>query len=250
MEGMNQELNQEPKREPDPGPGEETDERENREPNREPKREPDPGPGEEPNREPKREPDPGPGEETQERENRAKTDNRPAVSVSVKGRIKTLNEKSVGSPVKVPEWKQEKLSKYFGRKSPKANKARLKVAETNNQNIQGAQSPLLGVPSEPGSQNRPSKGPGAKPEECGRVWRQEDEKRTKKVLERWPFDPGSKSLGPQQGRSVKRLKGATPKKGNKKVDKDQQKQALALQEWLGNSIGRTSVLRKDPNENQ
>ena len=86
-------------------------------------------------------------------------------------------------------------------------------------------------PSEPGSQNLPSKGPGPTPEECGRVWRQEDEKRTKKVLERWPFDPGPKSLGPQQGRSVKRLKGATPKKGNKKVEKDSHNQDIGFSKY-------------------
>ena len=109
----------------------------------------------------------------------------------------------------------------------------------------------MGEPSEPGSQNQPSKGPGPKPEEFGRFWRQNDEKKTKKVLERWPFDPGSKSLGPQQGRPVKRLKGATPRKENKKTEKEQQKQALALQDWLGGSKGRTSVLRNETgNENQ
>jgi len=43
-------------------------------------------------------------------------------------------------------------------------------------------------------------------------------KKTTKVLERWPFDPGSKSLGPQQGRPVKRLKGKTPGKGSRKKE--------------------------------
>ena len=65
-------------------------------------------------REPEREPNPEPGEETEERENRAKTDDRPAVSV--KGRVKTLNEKSVGSPVKVPEWKQGEIVKILWEK--------------------------------------------------------------------------------------------------------------------------------------
>ena len=65
-----------------------------------------------------------------------------------------------------------------------------------------------------------------------------------------PQDPGSRSLGPQQGRPVKRLKGATPRKGGKKTEKEQQKQALALQEWLEKGKGRTSVLRKDTDENQ
>ena len=67
-------------------------------------------------------------------------------------------------------------------------------------------------------------------------------------MERWPFDPGSKSLGPQQGRPVKRLRGATPRKGVKKIEKEQQKQALALQDWLGSSKGRTSALRNETGE--
>ena len=41
------------------------------------------------------------------------------------------------------------------------------------------------------------------------------QKKTSKVLERWPFDPGSKSLGPQQGKQVKRLKGATQGEASK-----------------------------------
>ena len=104
-----------------------------------------------------------------------------------------MNEKSIGSPIKVPEWKQEKLSKYFGKKSPKANKARQKVAETKDQDIQGAQSPLLG--DKGGSQShlsdytgaqKPSEAPVGVPEECGRGSRmQEEKKRTKLVLEKW-----------------------------------------------------------------
>ena len=45
---------------------------------------------------------------------------------SVKARIKLIDKKSSGSPAKVPEWKQAKLAQYFGRKSPKALKARQK----------------------------------------------------------------------------------------------------------------------------
>ena len=73
-------------------------------------------------------------------------------------------------------------------------------------------------------------------------------KKTRKVLERWPFDPGSKSLGPQQGRPVKRLKGTTPGKGARKTDKDLRKQASALRDWLGTSTGGTSAPRKEPGE--
>ena len=72
--------------------------------------------------------------------------------------------------------------------------------------------------------------------------------KTKKVLERWPFNPGSKSLGPQQGRQVKRLKGTMPGKGARKTDKDLRKQALALRDWLGTSTGGTSAPRKEPDE--
>ena len=156
----------------------------------------------------------------------------PNDKTTVKNRIQFINKKSSGSPIKVPEWKQAKLAQYFGKKSPKAIKARQTNSETNNQDNQGAQGPLPGEPSEPESQNQPSKGPGPRPEECGRVWSKMEEKKTRKVLERWPFDPGSKSLGPQQGRSVKRLKGTTPRKGSRKIDKDLQKQASALRDWL------------------
>ena len=75
-----------------------------------------------------------------------------------------------------------------------------------------------------------------------------DKKKTIKVLERWPFDPGSKSLGPQQGRPVKRLKGATPGKGAKMSDKEMKKQASALRDWLGTRTGGISAPRKEPEE--
>ena len=73
-------------------------------------------------------------------------------------------------------------------------------------------------------------------------------KKTIKVLERWPFDPGSKSLGPQQGGPVKRLKGATPGKGSRMPDKEMKKQALALRDWLGTGTGGISAPRKEPGE--
>ena len=61
---------------------------------------------------------------------------------AVKARIRNINKKSSGSPAKVPEWKQVKLAHYFGRKSPKASKARETQPETTTKQNQGAQSPL------------------------------------------------------------------------------------------------------------
>ena len=61
----------------------------------------------------------------------------------VKARIQQLNKKSSGSPAKVPEWKQVKLVHYFGKKSPKASRAREALSETITKENQGAQSPLL-----------------------------------------------------------------------------------------------------------
>ena len=72
------------------------------------------------------------------------------------------------------------------------------------------------------------------------------QKKTSKVLERWPFDPGPKALGPQQGRQVKRLAGTTPGKRGRKKDKGLEKQALALEDWLGIGTGGTSVPGKEP----
>ena len=79
----------------------------------------------------------------------------------------------------------------------------------------------------PGSTTEPSKDQGPTSEECGRIWSRRTQEKTNKVLERWPFDPGLKSLGPQQGRQVKRLGGTTPGKRTRKKDKEVGKQALA-----------------------
>ena len=151
----------------------------------------------------------------------------------VKARIQNINKKSSGSPAKVPEWKQVKLAHYFGRKSPKASKARETQPETKIKQNQGAQGPLSEEPSKPKSPAQTSKGPGPTPEERGRVWSNVTQKKSIKVLERWSFDPGSKSLGPQQGKSVKRLKGTTPGKARRKKYKEVEKQAFALEDWLG-----------------
>ena len=97
----------------------------------------------------------------------------------------------------------------------------------------------------PGSNTEPSKDPEPTSEECGRSWSRKTQKKTSKVLERWPFDPGPKSQGPQQGRQVKRLGGATPGKRSRKKDKDLEKQALALEDWLGIGTGGTLAPGKD-----
>ena len=129
---------------------------------------------------------------------------------------------------------------------PKASRAREALSETKIKENQGAQSPLSGEPSVPGSSLEPSKDPGPISEECGRSWRGKKQKRTTKVLERWPFDLGPKSLGPQKGRQIKRLEGTTLGKRGRKTDKSLEKQALALEDWLEISTGGTSVPRKEP----
>ena len=53
----------------------------------------------------------------------------------VKARIQHLNKKSSGSPAKVPEWKQVKLAHYFGKKSPKASRARETLSETKTNEV-------------------------------------------------------------------------------------------------------------------
>ena len=67
--------------------------------------------------------------------------------------------------------------------------------------------------------------------------RKDVKKRVAKVLERWPYDPGTSSLGPQQRKPVKRLRGATPGKASKEKEREVRKQASALQEWLGTRKG-------------
>ena len=42
------------------------------------------------------------------------------------------------------------------------------------------------------------------------------------------------------------MRGTTPGKGTKKNDKELEKQALALENWLGIGKGGTSAPRKDP----
>ena len=138
-----------------------------------------------------------------------------------------------------------KLVQYFGKKSPKASRVREAQSETKLKQNQGAQSPLSGEPSVPGSSPKPSKDPGPISEECGRSWRMKKQKRTTKVLERWPFNPGPKSLGSQQGRQVKRLGGTTPGKRGRKKDKGLEKQALASEDWSGIGTGGTSAPGKD-----
>ena len=159
----------------------------------------------------------------------------------VKARIRNINKKSSGSPIKVPEWKQAKLVQYFGRKSTKASKARESQPETKSKEVQGANSPLLGDASKPESPSQTSKGPGPLPEGKGRGWVREAQKKTQKVMDRWPFDPGSKSQGPQQGKLVKKLKGTTLAKANREKEKEVRKQAFALEKWLGTSKGDSSM---------
>ena len=86
------------------------------------------------------------------------------------------------------------ISSYYGRKSPKANKARERIetneTETTN-NTQGASnSILLGEFGQPRTQQVGSKGLGPESVECGGARGCDTLKRTKNVLDRWPPDPG------------------------------------------------------------
>ena len=133
----------------------------------------------------------------------------------VKDSVKTKSGSESNSSRKRPQLKQTKLLDFLKRKSPKAMKARENrkpEPETEPIKLQGAlKSPLSGDLSHPGPQNNPSEGPGPVPEERGRGWGKDGKKRAEKVLERWLYDPGPGSLGPQQGKPVKRLRRAMPK---------------------------------------
>ena len=120
------------------------------------------------------------------------------------------------------------MSQYFGRKSPKAAKAR-EAREDNTRkepqvliesehkilpSLKGAQSPLPGDlgcpqrhPNADPEAGRPSEASGGGSEERGSSTRQEgrNQKRTKKVLERWP--PGLK-----EGARILEGKARTPRK--------------------------------------
>ena len=128
-----------------------------------------------------------------------------SVRTQLRERIRKLNKKAKNSPEKFPEMKQAMVSKYFVRKSPKANKAREKLEtepETNiNSNFKGASnSPHLGDTSQPRPPQKNTQGPGPEPELRGGARGNEDRKRISKVLERWPLDPGSSSGGPKKSR--------------------------------------------------
>ena len=121
-----------------------------------------------------------------------------------------------GQPYPLHSPKQDKISKFFTRKSPKAATARSRGGihskdkdmrgeeqKPSTTIIQGAQSPLLG--DKGGSQShssddtgaeKPSISPVGVPEESGRDSRkQEDKKRTKLVLEKWAKAPNIKQGG-------------------------------------------------------
>ena len=68
--------------------------------------------------------------------------------------------------------------------------------------------------------------------EYGRARRLEALKRTKKVLERWPPDPGANSRASNQGKLVKRLGGTTPGREDKRRETEKRKQQTSLQEWI------------------
>ena len=57
----------------------------------------------------------------------------------------------------------------------------------------------------------------------------QEDKRTKKALQRWPPDPAKSAKGPYQRKSIKRLKGLTPSK-----DQRQEVGLRRMQDFLRN----------------
>ena len=106
---------------------------------------------------------------------------------------------------------------YFGRKSPKAAKIKETISKKiddipeaeNNKKNQGAtnSSPLLGDASYPGCQETPSTAPGPSVVVSGGPWGTKEERKTRKVLERWPLEVANSPKGPNQGKPMKRLRG-------------------------------------------
>ena len=107
------------------------------------------------------------------------------------------------------------------------------MANSNKENQGATCSPLLGDTGQPGFQQETSTDPGPGAEERGRPWGREAAKRTKKVLERWPPDPGTSPRGPLQRKPIKRLKGTTPGK-----DKAEGKGHRGMQDFLWTWIGK------------
>ena len=129
---------------------------------------------------------------------------------------------------------------YFGRKSPKAAKIKETIGKKsddipeaeNNKKNKGAtnSSPLLGDASYPGCQKTPSTAPGPSVVESGGPWGSMKERKTRKVLERWPLELANSPNGPNQRKFLKRLKGATPGKVKDEVQ-GQKKMQDFLRKW-------------------
>ena len=98
--------------------------------------------------------------------------------------------------------KQANISQFFGRKSPKAEASRQKTNEkvtetTTDRTFKGVgNNPLVGDPEKPRHQQGTSKGRGPVSEASGRSRELEGQKRTRKVLERWPPDFGANTKSP------------------------------------------------------
>ena len=116
----------------------------------------------------------------------------PLPRTPVREKARKINQRTSESPGKFPG-KQNKIMQYFGRKSPKAARAKETIGQKigdipkaeNNKKNQGAtnSSPLLGDTSYPGCQEKPSTAPGPSVVVSGGPWGTMKERKTKKVLE-------------------------------------------------------------------
>ena len=130
--------------------------------------------------------------------------------------------------------KQSNISQYFGRKSPKAGALRrkheLETEKITNKTFEGVRNnPLLGDPETPRPQQGPSKGLGPVSEVRGRSREMEEQKRTRKVLERWPPDSRANKQSPQLRKQMKKQK-ETAK--HRKEENQKKRMSWCLKKWL------------------
>ena len=151
--------------------------------------------------------------------------------------MQRINNRSTRFPGKFPgakEKKQANISQYFGRKSPKAEASRKKYEEKTEiitkKTFEGVRNnPLSGDPENPRPQQGPSKGLGPVSEVRGRSREMEEQKRIRKVLERWPPDSGANKQSPQLRKQMKRQR-ETAK--HRKEGTQKKWMGWCLREWL------------------
>ena len=122
-----------------------------------------------------------------------------------------------------------------------------KEGEAETYTNQGASnSPLLGDTDHTGTQSKTSKGLVPDPEVRGGDRKQEGRKRTLRVLDRWPPEPGSMKETTPQRRKLKRLSGATKARKPGIKEEIRRRQEIFLREWLVTGKEGESSLEPDP----